>query len=181
MNALYLFLAPGFEEIEAVTIIDILRRAQMNIFSVSLSGDLLVTGAHEITFQADLLYPEVEIQKAAMLILPGGMPGTDNLNAHGGLKKAITDHFESGKPIAAICAAPLILGQLGLLKGLKATCYPGYENQLTGAILSDQSIVEDGLLITGNGPGAAARFAFQIIRTYKNAELAEQLSNGMMY
>lgn len=179
MKPLYLFLAPGFEEIEAITILDVLRRAQLNVVSVSLTGDLTVTGAHGIAVLADTLYPDVDLAEAALLILPGGMPGTNNLNVHEGLKKAIKSHATAGKPVAAICAAPLILGQLGLLAGKEATCYPGYEQHLVGARLSKKAVVQDGLFLTGNGPGAAARFALQIVNNFRSEELAEELAKGM--
>jgi len=180
MKPLFLFLAPGFEEIEAITIMDVLRRAQLNVISVSLTGDLTVTGTHGIAVLADALYPDVDMTEAAMLILPGGMPGTSNLNVHEGLKKALKDHASQGKPLAAICAAPLILGQLGLLEGKEATCYPGYEKLLTGARLSRKPVVKDGVFITGNGPGAAARFALQIVQYFIDSTLAEQLAKDMM-
>ena len=179
MKPLYLFLAPGFEEIEAITILDVLRRAQLNVVSVSLTGDLTVTGAHGIAVLADTLYPDIDLAEAAQLILPGGMPGTNNLNVHEGLKRAIKTHAAAGKPIAAICAAPLILGQLGLLAGKEATCYPGYEQHLIGARLSKKAVVQDGAFLTGNGPGAAARFALQIVKHFRSEELAEELAKGM--
>lgn len=179
MKPLLIFLAPGFEEIEAISIIDVLRRAQLNIISVSLSGDTSVTGSHGITIQADTLYPDVNLEEAAMLILPGGMPGTNNLNVHEGLKKALKDHATAEKPIAAICAAPLILGQLGLLKGKEATCYPGYEQHLAGAKLSKKSLVKDGLVLTGNGPAVAIRFALNIVQQLRGEELAEELANQL--
>lgn len=179
MNPLFIFLAPGFEEIEAISIIDVLRRAQLLITSVSLSGDTAVTGSHGITVQADALYPDVNLEEASMLILPGGMPGTNNLNVHEGLKKALKDHAAAGKPLAAICAAPLILGQLGLLNGKEATCYPGYEQLLTGAKISKKPLVQDGLLLTGNGPGVAIRFALNIVQLLQGEGLAEELAKKM--
>ena len=179
MKPLFIFLAPGFEEIEAISIIDVLRRAQLYITSVSLSGDTAVTGSHGITVQADALYPDVNLEEAAMLILPGGMPGTNNLNVHEGLKKALKEHALANKPIAAICAAPLILGQLGLLNGKEATCYPGYEQQLTGARLSKKPVVQDGDVLTGNGPGAAIRFALTIVQQFRGEERAEELAKQL--
>jgi len=179
MKPLFIFLAPGFEEIEAISIIDVLRRAQLNIISVSLTGDTSVTGSHGITVQADALYPDVNLEDAAMLILPGGMPGTNNLNVHEGLKKALKDHAAAEKPIAAICAAPLILGQLGLLMKKEATCYPGYEQQLVGAKLSKKSLVQDGLLLTGNGPGVAIRFALNIVQQFRGEKMAEELASQL--
>jgi 4-methyl-5(b-hydroxyethyl)-thiazole monophosphate biosynthesis len=181
MKPNYLFLAPGFEEIEAVTIVDILRRAQLNVTTVSLSGDLSVSGSHHIILEADTLYSDIEIKEAHLLILPGGMPGTNNLNAHEGLKKAIKEHAKAGKPLAAICAAPLILGQLGLLEGKKATCFPGFEQHLIGAILSDELVVMDGTILTGKGPGAAAPFAFKLVEWLSTPSQAEQLAKSMIF
>ncbi|MDP4276442.1 MAG: DJ-1/PfpI family protein [Bacteroidota bacterium] len=180
MKPLFLFLAPGFEEIEAITTIDVLRRARLNVISVSLAGDLYVTGAHGISIVADVLYPDADLTDATMLILPGGMPGTNNLNVHEGLKKALKSHAEAGKPLAAICAAPLILGQLGLLEGKEATCYPGYESHLHGAILSKKPVVQDGVIITANGPGAAFKFSLQIVQYFSDSILASELSKNMM-
>lgn len=180
MKKLLLFLAPGFEEIEAISIIDVLRRAQLNVTSVSISGDLYVAGAHGITVEADKLLSEVTISDADMLILPGGMPGTKNLNVHEGLKNAIKGFAKEKKPLAAICAAPMILGQLGILEGKNATCYPGFESNLAGAHFTKKSVVQDGNIITGNGPGAAIKFALQIVTFLSGPELSEEVGKGMM-
>jgi len=180
MKPLLLFLAPGFEEIEAIVILDVLRRAQMNVISVSIAGDLSVTGAHGIAIEADKLYPDVNLSEADMLILPGGMPGTKNLNVHEGLKNALKNFAREGKPLAAICAAPMILGQLGILEGKEATCYPGNEMYLTGARLFKRSVVQDGNIITANGPGSAIKFALQIVNYFRGNELSEQIGKDMM-
>jgi len=180
MKHIYLFLALGFEEIEAIATIDVLRRAGLDVKSVSISDDLKVTGAHGISVEADCLYPEVNFTEAEMLILPGGMPGTKNLNAHEGLKAALTQHAKAGKPLAAICAAPMILGQLGLLDGKEATCYPGNEVHLKGAILSEYMIVQDGNIITASGPGVAAEFALQIVEHFLGEEKMEEISKALL-
>ena len=180
MKHIYLFLALGFEEIEAIATIDVLRRAGLDVKSVSISDDLKVTGAHGISVEADCLYPEVNFTEAEMLILPGGMPGTKNLNAHEGLKAALTQHAKTGKPLAAICAAPMILGQLGLLDGKEATCYPGNEIHLKGAILSEYMIVQDGNIITASGPGVAAEFALQIVEHFLGEEKMEEISKALL-
>lgn len=180
MKPILLFLAPGFEEIEAITIIDVLRRAQLNIISVSITGDHSVTGAHGITMMADELYPDIDLNDSSMLILPGGMPGTKNLNVHEGLKNLLKNFNAEGKPIAAICAAPLILGQLGILQGKEATCYPGYENNLIGARLSKKQVVQSGNIITANGPGAAAKFALQIVTLFSGEAVSSEVGKGMM-
>lgn len=180
MKQIYLFLAPGFEEIEAIATIDIIRRAGLEINSVSISGDLRVTGAHGISVEADCLYTNLDFLDAEMLILPGGMPGTKNLNLHEGLKAMLTLHAKAGKPLAAICAAPMILGQLGLLEGREATCYPGSEVHLKGAILSEYMVVQDGNIITASGPGVASEFALQIVEHFLGEEKMEEISQALL-
>jgi len=180
MKQLFLFLAPGFEEIEAITIIDILRRAGLNVSSVSITGDLRVVGAHGIAIEADCLYPEIDFDEAAMLILPGGQPGTKNLNVHEGLKAALSNFAKAGKPLAAICAAPMILGQLGILEGKEATCYPGNEVHLKGATLSKKRVVRDGSVITAAGPGLAIKFALEIVNFFLGEEKAEEISKDLL-
>lgn len=181
MKPLFLFLAPGFEEVEVIATIDVLRRAQINVISVSITGDLHVTGAHGIALQADSLYPEIDTNEAEMLILPGGMPGTKNLNMHEGLKNALKKFAAEGKPLAAICAAPMILGQLGLFEGgIEATCYPGNEIYLKGARLSKLPVVESKNFITANGPGNAIKFALKIVSHFLGAEKANEIAKGMM-
>jgi len=180
MKKMYLFLATGFEEIEAISTIDIVRRAGLEIDIVSISDGLMVKGAHGITVEADCLFSELDFSDAEMLILPGGMPGTKNLNLHDGLKSALTLHANAGKPLAAICAAPMILGQLGLLEGREATCYPGNEEHLKGAILSDYMVVQDGNIITASGPGVASEFALQIIEHFLGQEKMEEVSQALL-
>jgi protein deglycase len=180
MKPIYLFLASGFEEIEAIATIDILRRAGLDVKSVSVTGAHHVTGAHAITVEADCLYPDIHVEDAEMLVLPGGMPGTKNLNAHEGLKAALSKHAKAGKPLAAICAAPMILGQLGILEGREATCYPGNEVHLKGAILSEYMVVQDGNIITASGPGVAAEFALQIVEHFLGEEKMEEISKALL-
>ncbi|MCK9311080.1 MAG: DJ-1/PfpI family protein [Bacteroidales bacterium] len=175
MNQLLLFLAPGFEEIEAITTIDVLRRAGLNVLSVSITGDHRVVGAHSIAIETDCLYPEIDFDEADMLILPGGQPGTKNLNVHEGLKAALTNFAKAGKPLAAICAAPMILGQLGILDGKEATCYPGNEVYLKGATLSKRRVVRDGSVITAAGPGMAIKFALEIVNFFLGEEKSEEI------
>ncbi len=180
MKPIFLFLAPGFEEIEAIATLDILRRADLNVKSVSISSDLKVIGAHGIGVEADFLYPDIDFSDAEMLVLPGGMPGTKNLNAHEGLKATLLKHAKADKALAAICAAPMILGQLGILDGKEATCYPGNEVHLKGAILSEYMIVQDGNIITASGPGVAAEFALQIVEHFLGDEKMEEISKALL-
>ena len=152
METVYLFFAEGSEEVEALAVVDILRRAGVETRIVSVTGDKMVTGAHGIRVEADMLMEEVDFSKAAMLVLPGGLPGSYNLAGHEGLAEGIMQQYKAGKPLAAICAAPLVYGRMGLLKGLKATCYPGFEENLEGASYTSNLVEEDGLFITGKGP-----------------------------
>jgi len=181
MKQLLLFLAPGFEEIEAISTIDILRRAGLSVSSVSITGDLKVIGAHGISIEADILYPDVDFNDADMLILPGGMPGTKNLNVHEGLKAALIGFAKAEKPLAAICAAPMILGQLGILEGKEATCYPGNEQHLKGAKLSKRKVVQAGNIITACGPGVANEFALQIVVYFLGQEKAQEVSKALLF
>jgi 4-methyl-5(b-hydroxyethyl)-thiazole monophosphate biosynthesis len=173
-------LAEGFEEIEAVTIIDVLRRAGINTITVSISGKNGVTGAHGIEIRADKLFDEVNFEKTGMIVLPGGMPGAKNLKNHAGLRDQILKFFNSGKPLGAICAAPMVFGGLGILKNRSATCYPGFEDQLTGAQVTGNEVEVSGKIITGKGPGVAIKFGLEIVRTLKGEALADRLAEDMI-
>jgi len=173
-------LATGFEETEAVTIIDVLRRANLNLFTVSVTGALRVTGAHNITIEADLLYDEADYSHAAMIVLPGGMPGTTNLMNHAGLTGQLKKFNGEQRYIAAICAAPMILGTLGFLKGRKAVCYPGFESKLTGATVLYNPFVVDEHLITGRGVGTALDFSLGIVHLLKGEKLASELRTALV-
>ena len=180
MNQVTVHLAEGFEEIEAVTIIDVLRRAGLNVATVSVTGNRTVRGSHNIEMRADLLFEEVEYSKGKMIILPGGMPGSKNLNEHEGLKSQIVEYQKNGKYLAAICAAPIVFGSLGILKGKKAVCYPGFEAQLIGAEVLDISYIIDDKMITGRGVGAALQFSLGIVRIMVGEERASQLRKAML-
>lgn len=174
-NSILVHLATGFEEIEAITIIDVLRRANLNVTTVSITGELKVTGAHQIPILADLLFEEANYSEADVIILPGGMPGTTNLQNHLGLRQQITQFNQESKLIAAICAAPMVLGSLGLLEGKKAVCYPGCEANLTGATVLQEPYVVDKNVITGRGVGTALAFSLEIVRLLKGGQLADEL------
>jgi len=180
MNDLYIHLAEGFEEIEAVTIIDVLRRAGLNVISVSVTGNRMVKGSHNIEMKADLLFDEVDFTSGEMIILPGGMPGSKNLNEHTGLKQQILEYQKTGKYLAAICAAPIVFGNLGILNGKRAVCYPGYEAHLTGADVQSNSYIVDNNIITGRGVGAALNFSLEIVRILVGEERALQLRKAML-
>lgn len=177
---IFLFLADGFEEIEAVATIDILRRAGLGVQTVSIMQGLTVTGAHGVKVVADSEFGETKFENVEMLVLPGGMPGASNLSAHAGLKELILQTAEKKIPLSAICAAPLVYGRLGLLEGKKATCYPGFEDELKGAVLVKDPVVVDGLFTTANGPGAAFDFAYAIVARFCGQEKVVELKAGMM-
>ena len=163
---LHLFLATGFEEIEAITTLDILRRLNIEVKTVTVTGTRLIHGAHGIPCMADCLFRKNIIDESEGLILPGGMPGAENLYLHEGLRKELIQHNSRGTLIAAICAAPMILGRNGLLEGRKATCYPGFEKYLKGAEYTRELVTNDGNIITGLGPAAAVPFALAIAERF---------------
>jgi len=177
----FVFLADGFEEIEAITPIDILRRADVEVTTISISNNKEVRGAHGIIVSADCLFSQADFSNNDLLILPGGMPGTKNLDAHEGLKKLIRLQVEKGKKLAAICAAPSILGKMGFLEGKEAICYPGFENQLFGATLSEEKIVKSGLIITAKGAGVAVDFALKLVEELKGKASAERVAVSICY
>ena len=176
----YIHLATGFEEIEAVAIIDVLRRAEINTVVVSVTGEKQVVGAHAIPIQADVLFEKQDFSEGTMLVLPGGIPGTTNLEACKPLGNLINEYYKKGKQLAAICAAPLILGKMRLLRNEEAICYPGYEEFLEDAVLSKERVVRSGKIITGKGAGCAIEFALKIVETLKGQELADKLATAMI-
>ncbi len=173
-------LATGFEEIEAITIIDVLRRAKLEVITVSVTGHLIVSGAHHINVEADQLYDDTDYENATMLILPGGMPGTTNLQNHKGLENQLKKFNAENKRIGAICAAPMILGSLGFLKGKKAVCYPGFESNLSGATVLQLPFVVADNIITGRGVGTALDFSLEIVRLLKGDQLAQELRSALV-
>jgi 4-methyl-5(b-hydroxyethyl)-thiazole monophosphate biosynthesis len=167
MKAL-VFLATGFEEVEAVGTIDILRRGGIETVTASITGEKTVTGCHDIPVIADELFENVDFSSFDALVLPGGGPGSVMLKEHEGVRKALVETCKNGKLIAAICASPRVFGSLGLLEGKKATCYPGIEPELTGATILLDPAVTDQNIITGRGPGLVFDFGLAIL-TYLNA------------
>ena len=180
MKKVFIFLAEGFEETEAVATIDVMLRGGLDVKSVSITGSLLVTGAHGIAVNTDMLFEKTDLSSGDMLVLPGGMPGASNLNAHTDLKKALIQYAASGKKISAICAAPLVLGGLGLLQGKKATAYPGYESTLEGATFVNSPVVKDGNIITGRGPGFAFDFGLAIVEELQGKAKAGEVAEGLL-
>lgn len=178
---IYIFLADGFEEVEALAPIDILRRAGLHLQLVSINATTAVTGAHGVKFTADTTVDQIDFSMADLLILPGGLPGATNLDACETLREGIMQHYHAGKLLAAICAAPLVYGHLGILRGVKATCYPGFETELEGADYTAALVQRDGQFITGKGPGAAMEFGYTILEALGGADAAAALREGMMY
>ena len=175
---IYLLLVDGFEEIEALTPVDVLRRCGAEVLTVGVNNRTAV-GAHNISVECDILFDEIIEEDMEMLILPGG-PGHTALKTEKvqGLIKYADDR---GIYIASICAAPSVVGELGLLQGRKATCFPGFEQELKGAELVDSKVVTDGIYITAKGAGAAGEFAFKLAELMCGAEMAEKIKNAMQY
>ena len=178
---IYVHLADGFEEVEALTIVDLLRRAAIDAKTVSITGDKKVTGAHGVTVEADILFEETDYQTCEMIVLPGGMPGSTSLGQHQGLTSHIRCFAEHGKYLAAICAAPMVFGALGVLNGKKATIYPSMEEHLVGAEPQKDKVVVDGNIITSKGPATAMPFALKLVEILKGKDAANQLASDLLW
>lgn len=175
-----MFFANGFEEIEAVASFDILKRGQIDVKSVGV-GDVLITGANGLTVKTDVKDDGLDFSGLEGIVLPGGILGTNNLANSQNVTKCIDFCCENNLMIGAICAAPSILGEKGLLNGKNACCYPGFERHLKGAKILNDSVVVCGNIITANGPGSAMEFGFTMIDYLKNLDLAEDIKSDMMY
>ncbi len=175
----YILLAEGFEEIEALTQTDVLRRANIDVLNVGVTG-MEVTGAHNITVKADISIKEAAGKIPDGIILPGGIPGTPNIAKSDMAVELIKKVNEKGGMVAAICAAPSILGEMGLLEGKKAICYPGFEDKLKGAEITKKSVVKDGNIITSRGAGTAMDMALAITE-YIKGESSKALAKAMIY
>ena len=176
-----MMVANGYEEVEMLTVVDLLRRAGMTCDIISVSGEKELTSSHKVTVIADLLYEEADFDSYDALAIPGGMPGTTNLGAHAGVCEQLKKAYADGRMIAAICAAPTVFGKLGLLEGKKAICYPGMEDQLTGAEVTYEPAVRDGNIITSRGMGTAIDFGLAIIAYYEGEEAAAALAKKIVY
>ncbi|MCL1824230.1 MAG: DJ-1/PfpI family protein [Oscillospiraceae bacterium] len=176
---IYLLLADGFEEIEALTPLDLLRRAGKQVITAGI-GKREITGAHDIKIIADIEASEIKLdENIEMLILPGGMPGTENLFASEKVKETVEYCYNNNIYISAICAAPIILGRLNLLQGKEAVCYPGYEQELKGAVISKESVAQDGRIITAKGAGVSVQFAIKLVEIFCGTEKAAELSKAL--
>lgn len=180
MGKIAIFLATGFEEIEAVSIIDVLRRGGQEVDMISVSGVEYVTGGHGMILKCDYLFFSIDYSAYDLFVLPGGMPGTTNLSKHEGLCNLLTEMNQQSKRIAAICAAPTVLGQIGVLTGRMATCYPGFEEGLINAKVLNQDIVRDGNIITGKGAGIAIDFALELLKDYLDLEDVKSLAERLI-
>lgn len=181
MAKVYEFLADGFEDIEALAPLDILRRGGVEVVTVSIMPTKAVKSAHGVTVEADEMFHDCNFSDADLLLLPGGMPGASNLNDCEPLRRAITDHYSKDKKIAAICAAPLVFGGLGLLKNRRATCYPGMEHTLEGAQITGELVTVDGNIITGEGPAAALPFGYCLLEMLTDKTTCQEIADGMRY
>lgn len=172
------YLTTGFEEIEALATVDILRRAGLSVKTVSLVGNKEVVGSHQIPVIADILFEDVNLNEVELLVLPGGTPKFDD---HNGLKKHILEFNSRGKNIAAICASPMVFGGLGLLRGKRATCYPGFEKYLEGATLATtEAVVIDGNIVTGRGPGLTLDFALTLVEIVAGKTKRDEVASGLL-
>lgn len=176
----YMVLANGFEEIEAIEPLDILRRGGVDVKTVSVMGTKSVKGAHGIEITADITTSDVDLDAMDMIILPGGA-GHELLDASNDVHAMLNHAVAYNKYIAAICASPSILGKKMFLSGKKATCYPGFEKYCYDAEMTSEKAVKDGLVITGKGPGAAADFGFMLLKTLKGEDVANELKSDMQY
>lgn len=181
MSNIAVFFGTGYEEIEALTVVDILRRAGETVEMVSITEERTVASSHNVAVQMDKTLSEVDFEGVDVIVLPGGMPGTKNLEACEKLMAQVDDFVSRGKLVAAICAAPSILGHRGHLKGRRACSYPSFESHLEGAEVSQAPAVTDGSLITGRGMGAAIAFALAILEKLQGKAAADQMAEAVVY
>ena len=177
---IYMFLADGFEEIEALCPLDLLRRAGLEVKTVAVGDSDLVRGSHGIAVEADMKESELTDEAPGMIILPGGMPGTKNLENSATVIRAIENSISVGAYIAAICAAPSVLGKRGVLRGKEAICFPGFEEYLVGAKISDKRVVRDDKIITAAGMGVALDFGLELVSALCGKEKAEELRKAVL-
>ena len=181
MSKVSAFMADGMEEVECLAVVDMLRRGGIEVQTVSVMGRRQVTGSHQIEINADCIFEEADFSDSDVLFLPGGVPGTPNLAAHEGLCGLLKKFAAEGKRLAAICAAPSVLGGLGLLEGKTATCYPGWEDQLLGASYTRQGVVTDGNNTTGRGVGFAIDLGIELVRLLAGEEKAASLKESIQH
>lgn len=176
----YILLGNGFEEIEAVSPCDILRRGGVEVRFAGIDGRL-ITGGNGITVQADCTVEEMDLEAMEMIVLPGGLGGVRSIQSSEAAMHAVRYAWEKGKYVTAICAAPTVLAGLGITDGKHATCYPGMEDQMGAAMMEDANAVADGRILTGRAPGAALDFGYLLLETLKGAKVAAKVRGGMVY
>lgn len=181
MVKVYTFLADGCEMVEALAVVDVLRRAGVEVVTVSVSDNKEILSSHKVRIMADTLFTENNYEDGDCLFLPGGMPGTKNLEAHEGLISLIKKYHNEGKKLAAICAAPSILGHLGILEGCVATCFPGFESELKGAKATGERVEQAGNIITGKGMGTAIDLGLKLIELLVSAEKSDEIAHVIQY
>lgn len=181
MKKVSVFLADGFEEIEGLTVVDLLRRAGVEVTTVSITKENVIHGAHGIDVYADKLFEEMDYSDQDMLVLPGGMPGTLNLGAHKGLETLLRTFYDEKKLLAAICAAPSVFGKYGFLNGRNATSYPGFEDQLTGAKCLTEPVVVDEFVTTSRGMGTAISFSLALIEQLIGRSKADEIGKSIIF
>lgn len=182
MSKAYVFFADGFEEIEALAVVDVLRRGGVETVMVSIMENEFVISSHKITVKCDICFEQEDFSGGDILVLPGGMPGTNALMAHSGLRELLFDYRDKNKKLAAICAAPSVLGMNGLLKGKKAICFPGFEDKLLAAdVQTGKKVVEDGNIITAKGMGVATEFGLAILKALEGEETAKKIVAAIQY
>ena len=182
MAKVYVFLADGFEDVEALIPIDVLRRGGVEVVTVSTTEFPLVESAHGVNIEADIQFEQGDYEDADLIMLPGGMPGASNLYEHEGVCKVVCNQFAAGKKVAAICAAPaVVLAQLGILDGKNATCYPGFEDALIESNYTGELVTVDGSVTTGEGPAAAFPYAYELLSQLVDKQTAAQIAEGMRF
>ena len=183
MTKVYAFISNGMEEVECLAVCDILLRAGYDVKLVSIAGNKTVRGAHGFKIEADMSFEEVK-EEADLLFLPGGMPGTTHLREHEGLRELLLSHHKEGKRIAAICAAPSVLGSLGIAEGRRVTCFPGFEGEMKGSIVTEdpmEVVITDGNITTARGMGAAFDLGLELVRLYSGEETARTMKSDIQY
>ena len=182
MAKVYVFLADGFEDVEALIPIDVLRRGGVEVVTISTTLFPLVESAHGVNIEADLQFDQPDYSDADLLFLPGGMPGATNLFEHEGLREVLLAQYKAGKKIAAICASPaVVLAPLGILDDKRATCYPGFEKALKSATYTGDLVTVDGNITTGEGPAAAFPFAYELLTQLVDKATSDQIAEGMRF
>lgn len=181
MSRLAICMAEGCEEIEGLTVVDLLRRSKVTIDMISITGELQVKGSHGITFLADRLIADTDLSDYDGIILPGGIPGTPNLGKCEVVTQAVREFAQQNKMVAAICAAPSVLGQCGILEGKKATSYPGFAKDMPGCDYREDRVVVDGNVITSRGMGTAIEFGLAILSYVKDKKTADDLANAIQF